>query len=255
MPFTPFMWVSEVLSFSLQFIVLLKIRNPKSLRVLMLILCFGNIAAVLTRNHALIYWDQLWLFRMAAMIVFLWAVADTVTLPYKPSLFLRIPIGAMLYLFVPYWPLKEANGSIQMEEFRFIGLLMALFILVAHFVARFLLKIRFGNDLKLAASLMGCLSAEALGSGATLLFGVLTHFQMLVWWLGIAVLAAYAARCSGAPRTPSRALQAFFLGVQIPTAECAILPDGSLRLPLQCRLPSETPVSSQCSRAVQGRVA
>src|SRR5690242_14355336 len=110
MKFHSFSYFSLVFSFALQLTCLLKLKKPFSLRLLMGILCFGNVLSVLTRNHAILYWDQLWFIRMAAIVVFLWAVADVVSLPDKAPALLRIPVIAALVMAARYWPMYPENG-------------------------------------------------------------------------------------------------------------------------------------------------
>jgi hypothetical protein len=186
MPFTPFMWLSEVFCFSAQLVCLLKLRRPASLRVLMLILCAGNVLSVLTRGNALLYWDQIWLCRILAVLAFLWAVADVVSLPHKPLPALRLPVLGAIALAVPCWPLRPQNGPAEMEAYRFAGLCLAVFVLVLHLVLSYLSSRRLES---LAVRLLACLGAETAVSAATLLYRCPTQWQMLVWWAAIAFLA------------------------------------------------------------------
>lgn len=192
MSFTPFMWLSEAFCFSAQLICLLKLRRPASLRALMVILCAGNVLSVLTRGNALLYWDQLWLCRILAILAFLWAVADVVSLPHKPLPALRLPVLGAIALAVPCWPLRPENGPAEMEAYRFAGLCLAVFVLVLHLALGYFAGSRRLEGL--AVRLLACLGAETAVSAATLLYRWPTQWQMLVWWTAIAFLAWSAVK-------------------------------------------------------------
>lgn len=206
MSFTPLMWFSLAFCFCAQLLCLLKLRRPASLRALMLILCAGNVLAVLTRDNPAFYWDQLWIIRMLAVIAFLWAVADVVSMPHKPLPALRLPALGAIALAVPYWPLRPENGPAEMETYRFFGLCLALFIVLLHLALDLVLKSR--RPETLAVQLLGCLTIECMASAASLVYGWPSQWQMLAWWTAIAFL------CWGAARTrPERSPCPTFLAV------------------------------------------
>lgn len=232
MEFNLFEWISVVLCFSLQLTCLLKIKEPKSLRLLMLVLCIGNVLSVLSRNNEVVYYYQLHIRRMISCLVFLWAVGDAVCLPEKPSLALRVPVAGAFILAVRYWPFLAENGPAEMELFRAFALSLAFLTVAIHFV--FLIPA--GRPVTLALCLFGCLAAEVTGSYAILRMGWMPRFQMCAWAVGMVFLVAYAAKTSGLSHTAPLSPPIPPAGVQAQTAASGSCPERAIRLPLQYRV-------------------
>lgn len=168
----------------------------------MLVLCAGNVLAVLTRGNAALYWDQLWIVRMLAVLAFLWAVADIVSLPRKPLPALRLPALCALALAVPFWPLRPENGPAEMEMYRFFGLCLALFIVLLHLALDLMSNDAAAHSRRqdsLSWRLLACLAIESTASAAVLLYGWPSRWQMLAWWTAIAFLSWSALASSDRP--------------------------------------------------------
>lgn len=223
MTFNSFDWVSEFFSFFFQLVCIFKLNGPRSLRSFLVLSCFGNVAAVATHNHPMLYWDQLWLIRIAAILVFLWAVGDVAAIPNKASWILRLPVVGCAILAIPYWPLRPENGPAEMEMYRFFGLCMGLLILVLYLV--FLV----GDALRLPIALAGCLAIEATASGAYLFLGMPQRLQMAAWWIALAFLGTALANRQSQP-------PAVLNGVPSRNSRHGAGTDELFRLPLPVRL-------------------
>lgn len=234
MTFNSFDWFSEILSFSLQLACIFKLNGPRSLRSFLVLSCFGNVAAVATHTHPLLYWDQLWLIRIAAILMFLWAVGDVASIPNRAHWILRLPVIGCAILAIPYWPMRPENGPFEMEMYRFFGLCMGLLILALYLI--FL----YADDPRLPIALAGCLAIEATASGAYLFLGLPQRLQMAVWWVALAFLGtALAGRQSQPP--------AVLNGIPTQRKNHATGTDELFRLPLSPRLWFEQQISSRYS--------
>jgi hypothetical protein len=250
MPFHSFGWTSEIISFAVQLAVFFKVRQVKSFRLWLALLCLGNVLSVLTRNHAVLYWDQLYIGRIVCVLVGLWAVAD-ISCYYEgqTSPILRLPVIVAALLAYKYWPLNPESGIVEMETYRYFGLGLAVFIVALHVV----FLIAGGRRVNFQLCVLGCLAAEGAGSAAVVLFGWVPRFQMFAWLAGLSFLAAFAVHQKGFfhtdPDVPED--QSAFAPGQ--TVGHGSPPDAALRLQLSARLPCERQVFSSYNPQVQSQ--
>lgn len=229
MTFSPQDWFLWTASLALLSLTAVKLKQPRSLRYLMIFLIIGQIVSAIVRQYPVFYWDQLWVQRGLGMCWFLWVAAD-VSWPGPPPLIMRFPVIMNAKLFIMYNPFHPRTTVREMETYLASGFALAAIIaaigladcvrrarvdekisaaIAATRHAELMAKLGHlkcvrpipnghttmaGCVLTLPAALAACLLCECLAAVASLWLGCPPEAQMLLWIAGLAALAVFAAR-------------------------------------------------------------
>lgn len=226
MHFDSFAWISEAVSFSLQAYCFYLFRGRKSLQILMTFMCLMNLSSVATHTMPWPYFYQLYFGRIITALLGLWAVADVACHPATPKWTLRLPVLFAALLAIPYWPTLPQNGPAQLEQYRLFCIVLAIFILALH--TMFLIAYR--QSITLQLLLLAGLAAEASGAAGILKLGYHPNAQMFCWWIALICLGTFSAGSRSLLRPAST-------GSADQQSGCSIATGGTIRLPLQSRLP------------------
>lgn len=213
MEFTPFMWFVEAASIVLQLSVFFSGRGPMSFRYLMLFLTVGNVLAIATHDHPILYWDTLWIGRGIGMCWFLWVVGSMFS--DRPHLVMRFPVAMNAALFFIYWPMSQETTLEQLEVYRSFGFGLALAIAVIGFVA----LVPKGEAGPLHVGLIAFLAAEFSAALIGRIFAWAPEAQLLCWVVSMSALVATSRTSSGGlqnrPPAPLPALISYSIGTEI----------------------------------------
>lgn len=197
MTFSLFSWCSIFTAIVLQLTVYRKLREPQSLRYLMLWLTLGNLVAIAAHPYPKTYWVTLWIGRMVSTAWFCWAAGDLVS-RHEPRVpfTLRLPVVACVAMAFQCLPWRPGTFPSDLEAFRWHGLFLA----VAIVVAGIIWLVPAGVDLRLPIALAACLTVEGSVALLAARTGPATRTQMTAWAVAMAVLAS-ATTCLASPRT------------------------------------------------------